>query len=234
VRTAPWPRVTAFRQRRAERQRLPQAIRLLVGVSFVVAVGYGIITPALPVFARTFDVGVTAASALAGAFAATRLAFAPVSGRLIGRVSALRLFCGGLVVVATSSGACAYATTYGQLLLFRAAGGVGSTMITISAAVLLIRMAALAARAGDGGVGHRLPARDRGRSVDRRCPDRGQLPRTVPGLRRPARAGRRRQRRGTGSASRRPYGRGPAGRRGGGVRARVAACGLPRGPSPSS
>jgi MFS transporter, DHA1 family, tetracycline resistance protein len=123
------------------RCRLPPAIHLLVGVSFVVALGYGIVVPALPIFARSFDVGVTAASALASAFAATRLAFAPVTGRLVGRVSEVRLFCSGMVIVAASSGACAVATTYGQLLLFRAAGGVGSTMFTISAALLLIRTA---------------------------------------------------------------------------------------------
>jgi MFS transporter, DHA1 family, tetracycline resistance protein len=107
----------------------------------VVALGYGIAAPALPSLARSFDVGVTAASAVVSAFALVRIAFAPVSGRLVGRVGELRVFCTGLVVVGLSSAACALATTYPQLLAFRAAGGVGSTMFTVSAAALVIRIA---------------------------------------------------------------------------------------------
>lgn len=121
--------------------RLPAEIRVLVGAAFVVALGYGIAAPALPAFARSFDVGVTAASAVVSAFAVVRIAFAPLSGRLVGRLGELRVFCGGLVVVGLSSAACAAAATYPQLLAFRAAGGVGSTMFTVSAASLVIRIA---------------------------------------------------------------------------------------------
>jgi MFS family permease len=121
-------------------KRLPGAVRLLVVASFVVAVGYGIIAPALPAFARSFDVGVAAASAVISAFAVFRLVFAPLSGRLVGRLGELRVFCGGLAIVAASSAACAFAGSYAQLLIFRAVGGIGSTMFTVSAAVLLIRI----------------------------------------------------------------------------------------------
>lgn len=119
---------------------MPAPVRLLVVGSLAVALGYGIITPALPLFARSFDVGVTAASTVISAFAACRLAFGPVSGRLVGRVGELRMFCAGLVVVAVSSAACAFATNFGQLLVFRAVGGIGSTMFTVAAALLLIRI----------------------------------------------------------------------------------------------
>lgn len=107
----------------------------------MVALGYGIAAPALPVFARSFDVGVAAASAVVSAFAVVRIAFAPASGRLVGRLGEVRVFCAGLVVVGMSSAACAFAATYPQLLAFRAAGGVGSTMFTVSAAALVIRIA---------------------------------------------------------------------------------------------
>ncbi|WP_037062984.1 MFS transporter [Pseudonocardia acaciae] len=120
---------------------LPRDIWVLVGASFVIAIGYGIVAPALPTFARTFDVGVTAASLVVSAFAVLRTVFAPVSGRLVARLGELRVFCAGLVIVGVSSGACAVATTYWQLLLFRSIGGIGSTMFTVSAASLLIRIA---------------------------------------------------------------------------------------------
>jgi MFS family permease len=42
--------------------------------------------------------------------------------------------------VAVSTGACAFAANYWQLLLFRSFGGIGSTMFTVSAIALLIRL----------------------------------------------------------------------------------------------
>jgi MFS family permease len=95
----------------------------------------------LPLFARSFDVGVTAASTVVSVFAVVRIAFAPVSGRMVGRLGELWVFCAGLLVVALSSAACAVATTYVQLLAFRAVGGVGSTMFTVAAASLVLRLA---------------------------------------------------------------------------------------------
>jgi MFS family permease len=119
---------------------LPAEIRVLVGVEFIVAVGYGIVAPALSEFARSFDVGVTAASAVVSGFAVFRLLFAPVSGRLLHRFGERRLFSGGVLVVALSSAACAFAADYDQLLAFRAIGGIGSTMFTVAAASLLIKL----------------------------------------------------------------------------------------------
>jgi MFS family permease len=128
-------------RRRTPPDRLPREVRGLVGVGFVVALGYGIVAPALPTFARSFDVGLTAASTVVSVFAVVRIAFAPVSGRLVGRLGELRVFCGGLVVVALSSAACAAAGSFLQLLAFRAAGGVGSTMFTVATASLIVRLA---------------------------------------------------------------------------------------------
>ena len=102
------------------RERLPAEIRVLVGAGFVVAIGYGIVAPALPEFARSFDVGVTAASAVVSGFALFRVLFAPVSGRLLHQVGEIPVFCSGVLVVGGSSAACAFATGYGQLLIFRA------------------------------------------------------------------------------------------------------------------
>src|SRR4029450_5131640 len=97
-------------------------------VSCVTRSGYGVVAPALPTFARSFDVGVTAASAVISAFALFRLVFAPVSGRLVSRVGELRTYLLGLGIVAVSTGACAFAAEYWQLLVFRSLGGIGSTM----------------------------------------------------------------------------------------------------------
>ena len=114
---------------------------MLVGASLVIAMGYGLVAPVLPAFARSFDVGVTAASVVVSAFAFARLVFAPVGGRAAERFGQRRVYLTGLLVVAASSAACAAAQSYWQLVIMRGLGGIGSTMFTISAMGLLVRFA---------------------------------------------------------------------------------------------
>jgi MFS family permease len=120
--------------------RLPREVWVLVVVSFVIALGFGIVAPALPTFARSFDVSVTAAGIVISAFAFMRLAFAPVSGKLVSVFGERPVYIWGIIVVGLSTGACALAAGYWQLLVLRALGGVGSTMFTVSAIGLLIRL----------------------------------------------------------------------------------------------
>ncbi|MGH3566234.1 MAG: MFS transporter [Pseudonocardia sp.] len=121
--------------------RLPREIWVLVGGAFMIAIGYGIVAPTLPVFIRSFDVGITAASAVVSVFALSRLLFAPVSGRLVTRFGETPAYLVGLAVVAVSTGACAFATEYWHLIALRGFGGIGSTMFTVSAISLLVRLA---------------------------------------------------------------------------------------------
>jgi MFS family permease len=128
------------------RIRLPREIWILVGAAFVIAVGYGIVSPVLPAYARSFDVGVTAASVIVSAFAFFRLAFAPVGGRLVTVLGERPTYLLGLLIVAASSFATAFAQSYAQLLIYRGLGGIGSTMFTISAMALIVRLAPPQAR----------------------------------------------------------------------------------------
>jgi MFS family permease len=125
---------------------------VLVAVSFVIALGYGIVAPALPSFARSFDVSVTAASIVISAFAFMRLAFAPVSGKLVSALGERPIFIWGITLVGLSTGACALAADYWQLLVLRSLGGIGSTMFTVSAIALLIRLTPPALRGRSTGL----------------------------------------------------------------------------------
>ncbi len=129
-----------------DRITIPREIWILVGAAFVIAIGYGIVSPVLPAYARSFDVGVAAASVIVSAFAFFRLAFAPVGGELVSRLGERPVYLAGLMIVAVSSFATAFAQSYVQLLIFRGLGGIGSTMFTISAMTLLVRLAPPSAR----------------------------------------------------------------------------------------
>ena len=118
---------------------MPREVSVLVAVAFAVAVGFGVVIPAIPVFARDFGVGRTAAGAVVSAFALMRLVSALGSGRLVDRFGERRVLATGITIVAVSSALAGLAQSYTQLLVMRGLGGVGSAMFTVSAAGLLIR-----------------------------------------------------------------------------------------------
>lgn len=129
-----------------EKPRLPREIWVLITSNAVIALGYGVVSPVLPQYARNFGVSISAATFVITAFALMRLCFAPVSGLLVQRLGERRIYVSGLLIVSLSTGACAFAQTYWQLLLFRSLGGVGSTMFFISSLGLMIRVSPPGAR----------------------------------------------------------------------------------------
>src|SRR5262245_57968051 len=106
----------------------------------MVALGFGLVAPALPLFAREFGVGKAAAGAVVSAFALMRLVMAPFVGRMVNAVGERVLLATGIGVVAVSSALAGLAQSYWQLLVLRGAGGVGSIMFSVSAASLLVRV----------------------------------------------------------------------------------------------
>lgn len=119
---------------------LPREVAVLSAVAFSVAVGFGVVAPAIPVFARQFGVGRTAAGAVISAFAFMRLVSALASGRLVDRVGERVVLATGIGIVAVSSALAGLAQSYTQLLLLRGVGGIGSAMFTVSAVSLLLRV----------------------------------------------------------------------------------------------
>ena len=119
---------------------LPREVAVLTAVAFAVAVGFGVVAPAIPVYAREFGVGRTAAGAVISAFAFMRLVSALGSGRLVNRIGERLVLALGIGIVAVSSALAGLAQTYTQLLVLRGVGGVGSAMFTVSAISLLLRV----------------------------------------------------------------------------------------------
>lgn len=125
---------------------LPQETWVLALVAFCVALGFGIVVPAVPLFALQFGVGTTAAGAVVSAFALMRLVSGLAAGRFVDRVGERLALQTGLGVVAVSSLLAGLAVSYPQLLVLRGLGGVGSAVFTISATSLLLRVASAAQR----------------------------------------------------------------------------------------
>lgn len=119
---------------------LPPEVRALVGVAFMVALGFGLVAPALPLFARQFGVDKASAGAVVSAFAIMRLVMAPFVGRLVNAFGERVILATGIGVVAVSSALAGLAQSYWQLLVLRGAGGIGSIMFSVSAASLLVRV----------------------------------------------------------------------------------------------
>ncbi|MDU0478332.1 MFS transporter [Staphylococcus chromogenes] len=119
--------------------KIPYEIWVLVSAAFIVALGFGIIAPIIPQFARSFDVSVAAAGAVISVFAGSRLIFAPASGVAVDKLGSRRTYMAGLIIVAVTTGALAFVQAYWQILALRLAGGIGSTMFTVSAMGVIVK-----------------------------------------------------------------------------------------------
>ena len=134
-------RLLALAQRTPWLRGLPGEVGVLAAIAFCVALGFGIVAPAIPVFARTFGVTALLAGAVISVFALMRLITSPGAGALVNRVGERVVLSTGLAIVAVSSFFAGFAQDYVQLLVLRGVGGIGSAMFTVSAMALLLRVA---------------------------------------------------------------------------------------------
>ena len=128
------------------RTPLPFEVWALVAGGFAVALGYGVVAPAIPQFALEFGVSNFAASAIVSAFALMRLVSAPLAGWAVARMGERRTYTIGILIVAVSTGAAALAANYPQFVLLRGAGGIGSTLFTVAATALLAKVSPVESR----------------------------------------------------------------------------------------
>lgn len=131
---------------------LPPEVAVLTAVAFSVALGFGIVAPAIPLFARQFGVSNFAAGAVISVFALVRFVSAPIAGRLVNRLGERIVLATGIGIVGVSSLLAGLSHSYPQLLVLRGLGGFGSAMFTVSAFALLLRVVAPDQRGRASGV----------------------------------------------------------------------------------
>jgi MFS family permease len=96
--------------------------------AFVFALGYSIATPAIPVFAKSFDTGFGVASLVIVVHALGGLIAAVPTGFLVDRVGRRPILLSGPILVAASSWLTALARSFPELLLYRLVGGAAMEM----------------------------------------------------------------------------------------------------------
>jgi len=118
--------------------RLPEIRAAMLG-TFVIMLGYGILSPALPNYAHSFGVGYDSIGLLISAFSFTRLVADPFVGRFIDRYGERAMSTLGAVWVGVSSIAAAMAPTFPLLVILRGIGGIGSALFFASLLSFLLR-----------------------------------------------------------------------------------------------
>lgn len=101
--------------------------------------GFGVIAPTLPLFARSFGVNHAAVGSIVSIFAFARFGSGLISGKLVDKFGERSVYSFGIGFVALSSAAAAAAQSYSQLLFFRGIGGFGSSMFSVAASSILLR-----------------------------------------------------------------------------------------------
>lgn len=118
--------------------RLREVRAAMLG-TFVIMLGFGILAPVLPNYAKSFGVGYDSVGLLISAFSFARLVADPIVGRYIDRYGERAMSTLGAVWVGVSSVAAAMAPTFPLLVIFRAAGGFGSALFFASMLSFLLR-----------------------------------------------------------------------------------------------
>jgi MFS family permease len=117
----------------------PREVQVVVIASFFVALGFGIVFPAIPVFAKSFGVNNTAVGLVVSAFAFARFSSGMISGKFVDRFGERNVYSFGVFMVAFFTVLTGLAQNYPQLLLFRSAGGLGSSMFSVASSSLIFR-----------------------------------------------------------------------------------------------
>lgn len=119
--------------------RRPEFRRLLA-MAITVALGFGMLIPVLPRYAKAFGVSLAVVGLVQLVFGLTRFSFGIVGGVVVDRFGERASVVTGLLVVALSSYAAGFATSFPQLVFARGFGGAGSALFIAGLQNRIIRI----------------------------------------------------------------------------------------------
>lgn len=119
--------------------RRPEFRRLLA-MSITVALGFGMLIPVLPRYAKAFGVSLAVVGLVQLVFGLTRFSFGIVGGVFVDRFGERASAVTGLLIVALSSYAAGFAVNFPQLVFARGFGGAGSALFIAGLQNRIIRI----------------------------------------------------------------------------------------------
>ncbi|HXI15399.1 MAG TPA: MFS transporter [Chloroflexota bacterium] len=125
------------------RQRLA-GNRILLWVCLVIAVnqlGFGIIVPVTPIYARTFGVSEVAIGLVVAVYGLGRFLFSAPTGKAADRFGRKRTIFAGTILTCVGSLLCGLATDFTQLLIYRFIAGIGSTAVITGTQIVVADVA---------------------------------------------------------------------------------------------
>jgi len=109
-------------------------------MTFLVAMGYSIIVPVLPLYARDFGASNMEIGAVIAGFALTRTAFNIPAGIFSGKVGSKKSMLLGLIFVGVTSAIIGLARNYETILIARTSAGVGSAFYVTSSVTYMAEL----------------------------------------------------------------------------------------------
>src|SRR6266511_667754 len=105
------------------------AVRVVVLIVFVIMLGFGIIAPILPLYARSFGVSYDAASLLISAFAFMRLVSDPIVGPIVDQYGERRCAMTNVVAVEISAVLAGLTSNFPLVVIFHTAESANSSLL---------------------------------------------------------------------------------------------------------
>lgn len=104
-------------------------VRVVLLTVFVIMLGFGLVAPVLPLYAKSFGVSYQAVGLLVSSFMFMRLVFDLVAGPIVDRFGERACVTSGVMFVGITSAAAGLPHSFLPVLLLRAAGGAGSAIL---------------------------------------------------------------------------------------------------------
>jgi len=123
------------------RQKLPRTVWVLSGVAFIIAVGFGVMAPILPLYARQYGASGFLIGLLFGALSVFRLLTMPLTSAFLRRIGPRELAIIGAVLNAVPTALIGLSDAYWPMVLLRGLSGVGSALFGVSSMSLLFASA---------------------------------------------------------------------------------------------
>ncbi|MFQ5879747.1 MAG: MFS transporter [Dehalococcoidia bacterium] len=127
--------------------RQNQTLLMLCITTAATMMGYGVMLPVLPLYAKSFGVSIAVLGLVVAAFGVARILGSMSSGYLADRLGRRLLLVGGPLVIAAGSFLSGLSADFWQLLVFQFVAGVGSGVYQTGAAIVLADISSDADRA---------------------------------------------------------------------------------------